>query len=279
VLPLLPLLLLAAAPLKVGVTLHPYYSWTANVAQGLPVEVVPVLPGEVDVGSYQPRPQDVKKLESLDALVINGIGHDDFIEGMLKASGNTRCRVIRINEGTALLHQAHGEAGNSHTFLSFSNAIQQTHLVARVLGELRPELTAQLQANAQTYVKTLRAQRAAAVQRLAGVKRSPVITVHDGYSYFLQELNVDLAGVVEPAHGLLPSAKELQAIVALVESKKSHVVLAEEAFPAGLAEVLKKAGASVTVITHIATGAFTRERFEQEMQKNVDALVSALGGT
>ena len=36
-------------------------------------------PGEIDAGDYQPRPEDIKKLADLDAIVVNGIGHDDFI--------------------------------------------------------------------------------------------------------------------------------------------------------------------------------------------------------
>ena len=46
-----------AAPLKIGVTLHPYYSWTANVVGNLPgYEVRALLPGDIDAGDYQPRP-------------------------------------------------------------------------------------------------------------------------------------------------------------------------------------------------------------------------------
>ena len=53
-------------PLRVGVTLHPYYSWTKNVAgDGPEVEVRPILPGEVDAGNYQPRPEDIRKLSDL----------------------------------------------------------------------------------------------------------------------------------------------------------------------------------------------------------------------
>src|SRR3954467_12247060 len=77
--------------LKIGVTLHPYYSWTKNVVGALPgYEVRSILPGEIDAGDYSPRPEDIKKLADLDVLVINGIGHDDFILSMLKASGNTK---------------------------------------------------------------------------------------------------------------------------------------------------------------------------------------------
>jgi zinc transport system substrate-binding protein len=267
---------LAAAPLQVGVTLHPYFSWTANVTAGLPVEVRPVVPGDVDVGAYQPRPADVAALATLDALVINGIGHDDFILEMLKASGNSRCRVIRVNDGAALLRGAHGEAVNSHTFLSFSNAIQQSYGLARALGELRPEWSPALTRNAAAYAKRLRALRAEALRRLQAFKGARVVTVHDGYSYLLQELGVGLAAVVEPAHGLVPSAAELGAVVALVKRERVRVVLSEASFPAALRDVLAEAGARVVVASHIATGAHTAERFEQEMRANVDALVAGL---
>jgi len=54
-------------PLKIGVTLHPYYSWTKNVVGDLPgYDVRSILPGEIDAGDYQPRPEDIKKLVDLD---------------------------------------------------------------------------------------------------------------------------------------------------------------------------------------------------------------------
>src|SRR5471030_3353131 len=90
-----------ARTLKIGVTLHPYYSWTANVVGKLPgYEVRPILPGEIDAGDYQPRPDDIKKIADLDAIVVNGIGHDDFIMPMIKASGNKHLVIIRVNDET-----------------------------------------------------------------------------------------------------------------------------------------------------------------------------------
>src|ERR1043165_7007912 len=119
-------------PLKIGITLHPYYSWTKNVVGDLPgYEVRPILPGEIDAGDYQPRPDDIKKLIDLDAVVINGIGHDDFIMPMLKASGNKKIVIIRPNELTPQIHSAHGYSVNSHTFISFTNAIQQTYAIQK----------------------------------------------------------------------------------------------------------------------------------------------------
>ncbi len=219
-------------PLKIGATLHPYFSWTKNVVGDAPnVEVRSILPGDVDAGDYQPSPKDIQKLSDLDALVVNGIGHDDFIGAMIKASGNTKLVVIRANEGTPTLKSAHGDASNAHTFISFTNAIQQTELIEKTLAALRPDLADTFAKNAAAYATKLRKLRADAAAKLAQAKVKRVVTVHDGYSYLCQEFGIQVAGVVQPAHGLVPSAAELGEMVDLLKREKIEVILTEEGFP------------------------------------------------
>jgi zinc transport system substrate-binding protein len=265
-------------PLKIGVTLHPYYSWTRNVVGDLPgYEVRSILPGEIDAGDYQPRPDDIKKLMDLDAIVINGIGHDDFILPMLKASGNKKIVIIRPNETTPQIHAAHGASVNSHTFISFTNAIQQTYAIQRALAALRPQDAAALQQNAGDYARRLRLIKSKAALRLAEAKITRVVTVHDGYGYLLQEFGLEVAGVVQPAHGLTPSAAELRDMVKLLQREKIRVVFSEETFPAPMLKVLKdEGGVKVYVITHIASGEYTADKFERDMQRNVDTMIRAL---
>src|SRR5262249_15483477 len=264
--------------LKIGVTLHPYYSWTKNVVGDLPgYDVRPILPGEIDAGDYQPRPEDIKKLVDLDAIVLNGIGHDDFITSMIKASGNKKLTIIRVNETTPQIHSAHGSSVNSHTFISFTNAIQQTYAIQKALTALRPADGAALQRNASEYARRLRVIKSRAAQQLAEAKITRVVTVHDGYGYLLQEFGLEVAGVVQPAHGLTPSAAELRDMVKLLQREKIKVVFSEETFPQAMLNVLRdEAGVKVYIITHIASGAYTADKFEREMQRNADTLIKAL---
>jgi len=266
------------APLKIGVSLHPYYSWTANVIGNLPgYELRAILPGEIDAGDYQPRPEDIKKLVDLDAIVVNGIGHDDFISSMLKASGNTRVKVIRVNDETPQIHSVRGKGANSHTFISFTNAIQQTYAIQKALAALRPQDAAALQQNAAGYARRLRQIKAKAAATLADAKITRVVTVHDGYGYLLQEFGLEVAGVVQPAHGLTPSAGELRDMVALLKRENIRVVFSEETFPPPLLKVLREeAGVRVYTISHIASGPFSADKFEREMQRNVDTMIRAL---
>ncbi len=268
----------APAKLKIGVTLHPYYSWTTNIVGNLPgIEVRPILPGEIDAGDYQPRPEDIKKLADLDAIIVNGIGHDDFIFPMIKASGNKKILIIRPNAETPQIRAIHGNAVNSHTFISFTNAIQQTYAIEKALAKLRPDLAPGLQKNAADYARRLRTIKAKAAAELANAKITRVVTVHDGYGYLLQEFGLEVAGVVQPAHGLTPSAAELEDMVKLLKREKIQVVFSEESFPPPLLKVLKdETGVKVYLISHIASGAYTPDKFEKEMQKNVDTMVRAL---
>ena len=268
----------APAVLKIGVTLHPYYSWTKNVIGTLPgYEVRSILPGEIDAGDYQPRPDDIKKLVDLDALVVNGIGHDDFIQPMIRAAGNKKLVVIRPNETTPQIHSARGSSVNSHTFISFTNAIQQTYAIQKALAALRPQDAAALQRNAGEYARRLRLIKSKGAQQLAEAKVTRVVTVHDGYGYLLQEFGLEVAGVVQPAHGLTPSAAELRDMVRLLQREKIKVIFSEETFPQPMLKVLQEeGGAKVYVITHIASGEYTADKFEREMQRNVETMIRAL---
>jgi zinc transport system substrate-binding protein len=264
--------------LKIGVTLHPYFSWTRHVIGTLPgYQVRSILPGDIDAGDYQPRPEDIKKLVDLDAIVVNGIGHDDFIFPMLKASGNRQVTIIRPNEATPQIRTANGKSANSHTFISFTNAIQQAYAIQRALATLRPKDAAALQQNAADYARRLRVIKSKAATQLADAKITRVVTVHDGYGYLLQEFGLEIGGVVQPAHGLTPSATELRDMVRLLQREKIKVVFSEETFPAPLLKVLQdEAGVKVYTISHIASGPYTPDRFEREMQANVETMIRAL---
>lgn len=281
--------------LQVGVTLHATYSWLANIAGDAPVDIIPVLGPEADPGSYRPSPEDLRRLAGLHALVVNGLGHDAFIDGMLRASGNTTIRLINPNRGIPLIpyhrgrSHAHGEekdgagegvkptAYNPHTFLSLTTAVQQVYALERELSEMRPAHAEAFRRNARAYARRLRAMKADASTKLAAASVTKAATVHDGYSYFLQEFGVEVVAVIEPAHGVQPSASELAKTVEAIRGAKVPVVFSELAFPQKLVEVIRQeTGARVYTFDHISRGEYTPGRFEEAMRANVDTLVRAL---
>jgi len=280
-------------PFKVGVTMHPSYSWVATLAAGVPIEVVPVVGPEAEIHHYQPSPADLKKLSGLDAIVVNGLGHDDFIGGMIEASGNRRIRIINPNADLPLIPYApgkshtHGDeakeppkrsvAYNPHTFLSLLGAVQQVYAIEKALMELVPAHAETIRANAKAYVRKLRELKAAGSAKLARAAVTRVATVHDGYCYLLQEFGIEVVSVIEPAHGVEPSAKELAQTIEAIKAAGVGVLFSELSFPAKLVEIIRKeTGARIYTFDHMSSGPYAADRFETAMRANVETLVKAL---
>lgn len=266
--------------LRIGVTLHPYYSWTANIV-GDAADVVPVLPEGADPHGYQPKPEDVERIADLDILVINGLGHDDFVDSLLAAAA-TDLLVVDMNARTpavAALGIQAGDALNSHTFLSITNAVQQVGLLAEALGRAHPERADRYRSNAAVYVRRLRGLLR---QGLAGLQTVPrdglaLAAVHDGYGYLLAELGLPLAAVVQPRHGIDPSPRQLADTIDQIRSAGVDVLFVEADYVPAFAEAVRaETGVAIARLSHIARGPYRADMFEREMAANLQAIVQAL---
>lgn len=162
-------------------TLHPYYSYVVNIV-GDRAEVVTLIPVGFNPHAYEPCAQDIRRVGTLDVVVLNGIGHDDFAERMIAASENPVIPVVEANRDVPLLaafggvssrmgnsRTISGQVVNSHTFLSIAGAIQQVQTIARELGTLDPDNAAAYTANARAYARRLRKIRAAALSKLTAM--------------------------------------------------------------------------------------------------------------
>jgi len=267
----------ARHPLRVGVTLNPYFSWVANVG-GSAVTVVPVIPPGADPHSYQPRPEDLVALASLDAVVVNGLGHDAFLEPMLKATGQEGLARLQPGRGVPLLPGASGGA-NSHSFLSVLAASQQIEALATELARLDPEDATLFEENARVYTRRLRHLLAGALARLEGLDLSAVriATVHDGYAYLFSDLGLNVQAVVQPRHGLEPSAQQLADTIARIKAAHVNVLFTEMGLDRRyLDPIERETGCRIFRLTHMAGGDDSKDRFERDTKANLDAIVAGV---
>lgn len=270
--------------LKIGVTLQPYYSFVSNVAQDK-VEVFPIIRGDlVDIHNYQPQYEDLKKLGEADAVVINGIGHDEFVFDMLKAAPNKdKIKIIYSNEGVSLMPVSgtrHAERiMNPHTFIAITAAIQQVYNIAKELGKLDPENKNFYMKNARAYAKKLRKMKTLSLEKVTSLKNLDfrVATMHAGYDYILSEFGIDVKAVIEPAHGVQPSASDLKEVIDRIKKEKIDIIFGEKSYHSKFIDTVKNAtGVEISALDHMTSGPYTKEGFEKFTQKNLDAIVEAM---
>lgn len=276
----------AAGKLKVGITLHPYYSFVANIV-GDRAEVVPLIDADANPHGYAPQPADMIRLRSMDVLVVNGIGHDSWVFDILDAAGmKGKVKLIYANDGVSLIPVAGDPGGakvvNPHTFISTTAAIQQVYTIARKLGEIDPPNATYYRDNARRYALRLRKLIPEFNAKIAGADLSKfrVATMHSGYDYLLQELGLQVTAVIEPRHGVEPTARQLADTVGRIKAANVNVLLAEKYYASKLSDTIQKStGVKMYSISHISSGPYTPGKFEEEMRENFDTLASAIHDT
>ncbi|WP_234266939.1 metal ABC transporter solute-binding protein, Zn/Mn family [Hydrogenophaga sp. NFH-34] len=277
----------AAGRMRVGVTLHPYYSYVTNIV-GDKADVVPLIPAGFNPHAYEPRAEDIQRIGSLDVVVLNGVGHDDFADRMIAASSKPKLPLIEANAQVPLLaavgaagrgKDTSGQVVNPHTFLSVAASIAQVNTIARELGKLDPANAETYRANARAYTQRLRKLRADALAQLTKAPGASlrVATIHGAYDYLLREFGLEVTAVVEPAHGIDPSPAQLKATIDMLRNLDVKVIFSEVDFPSTYVDTIRReTGVRLYALTHISYGEYTKDKFEKDTAHNLATVVRAI---
>ncbi|MBY5991481.1 metal ABC transporter solute-binding protein, Zn/Mn family [Ferrimonas balearica] len=272
----------AQATLTVGIALHPYYSYVTKVA-GEHVEVLPLVDEGFNPHAYQAQPQDLRRLAKMDAFVVNGVGHDDFAMQVIRAANRDDLTVIYANEEVAVLPAMGAAVGdsavNAHTFVGINTTIQKVYTISRALGELDPANARAYRKNARAYAATFRAMKQEALAQIAELDTSgiKVATTHNAYGYLLQEFGIGVDAVIEPAHGVEPSASQLQDTIDRIKASGINVLFYELDMPNRFLDTIEQAtGVQLYQFSHLTHGPFEADKVEREMQANLNTLVEAI---
>jgi zinc transport system substrate-binding protein len=227
------------------------------------------------------------RITSMDVLVVNGIGHDAWAFEILDAAGmRGTLPLIYANDGVSLIPVAGDPSGakvvNPHTFISTTAAIQQVYTIARKLGELDKDNATYYRDNARRYALEIRKLRGGFDAKIADVDLSKFrcATMHSGYDYILQELGLQVTAVIEPRHGVEPTARQLADTIDRIKTANVNVLFAEKYFASKLSDTIKDAtGVEMYSISHISSGEYTPQKFVEEMRENLATLSAAIVAT
>ena len=266
----------ANARLQVGITLHPYYSYVSNIV-GDKADVLPLIDSGFNPHNYQLNPADIERLNSLDALVVNGIGHDMFATNTVDRLQPKNLTVIYANKDVPLI--GHDEKVNPHTFVSIDAAIRQVYTIAKELGALDQDNKAYFLKNALQYAKKLRELKKPVQQALLNkdVSKLRIASTHGAYAYLLQEFGLTVSAVIEPAHGVAPTASQLEETIETIRQQNIDVLFTELNMENKYVDLIEReTGIKIYYFSHMTHGAYSKDQVEQEMGHNLSKLAEAL---
>ena len=147
------------------------------------------------------------------------------------------------------------------------------------LAALDPDNAIAYRKNAFAYAKKLRSLKRPLQEILIEKDISDVriASTHNAYGYLLQEFGLTVSAVVEPAHGVLPSAAQLQKTIDTIRSLDVDVLFTELNMENSYVDTIEKeTGIRLFHFSHMTHGEYSRYQVEEEMSHNLDKLREAL---
>jgi ABC-type Zn uptake system ZnuABC Zn-binding protein ZnuA len=264
-----------------------------NVA-GDRMTVDALIPLGVDPHSFEPTPQDVRRVADSRILVVNGAGFEAFLDPLLKNAGGTRTVIEAANGLAAREPQAgehpEGEAedehaeGDPHFWLDPNHVVKYVENIRDGLSAADPAGKDVYAANAAGYIAKLNELDGWIKEQVGQVPegRRLLVTNHESFGYFADRYGFRVVGAVVPSvsSAASPSAQQLAALADQIEATGAPAIFLETGASAQLADQLAgETGAKVVtgLLTHSVTAPDGEAPdYLSMMRYNVNAIVGAL---
>jgi len=246
-----------------------------------------LFPIGADPHTFDPRPQDVAAISDAQVVFINGLGLEESLQPALDA--NAKGTVVAVSNGIdvrklegAAAAVEHG-GNDPHTWTDPNNVIVWTQNIATALAKADPANASVYQANADTYIASLRELDAWIRNEVDQIppERRKLVTDHYAFGYFADEYGFEQIGALVGSFSTnaSPSAQEIATLEDTIRAQNVPAVFVGTTVNASLAEqVAQDTG---TKIVPVYTGSLTAPGGDADsylafMRYNVSAIVEAL---
>lgn len=279
-------------------SIPPIASLTETIA-GDEFRTVSMLPPGASPHTFEPTPRLITELESAEIAFLIGYGIDDWAEELLPK----QAKAVTVDSDIDLRDTEHesdehaddadhdheddhdeqeGMDGDDHDhdhgpidphyWLSFENAGIIANTITAELSRTYPESSEIFEANNAELQSDLRLAKEAALAELATIENHNIITMHEAWYYFAEEMNLTIAGAFEPSPGKEPSPSLIAELSELVEETGVQTIYSE----VQLGKLAIEAFASDNNITIAELdpmgGTNNRMSFLEMMQFNVETI-------
>lgn len=265
----------ASKTIIIATTFYPIYIEALNITKDIPglglVNIAPPTTGCLH--DYQLTPEDLRKMNEADILIINGAGMESFTDKIINQL--PELKIIDASKGIPLIEE--GAGYNPHVWVSITNAALQVRNIGEQLALLDPDRAAQYASNTETYAAKLEDLRVRMHQVIDNSHSREIITFHEAFPYFAREFNLNINAVIEREPGSEPSAAELAETIKTIKETGTKVIFAEPQYPARSAETIaRETGVKLYILDPAATGELEPDAYIKIMEKNMITLYEAL---
>lgn len=231
--------------LRIATSIAPLYCFAAHLAE--PEGEVLCLLSSHGPHDYQPSAFDARLLSTADVFIVVGHGLEEFLDGMIRSSGNRSMKLVKAGEAVTNPIEASGEPHfhgdqlvvhkgvDPHVWLGIQEARQMVAVIATALAERDPKYAELYRQRAQKLD-----ERLVQLSEMGKELQLPggLVTFHDSFRYFGRSFGIKIEGTIRGGRGEELSAAALAEQAREFKKKNVRLIGVEPQYPRAVAEKL-----------------------------------------
>ena len=217
-----------------------------NIGGGL-VDIVNVIPPNVDAHAYEPSAADLAAIAKAQVLIRNGAGFERWFERTVKTA-ETSAAVIDASEGVTLRRT--GAEVDPHIWHSPIFAKKMTANISRALQEADPANAAEYAGNERAYQAQLDSLNRETQLSIDSLNNKKFVSNHEAFAHYFEQFGLEPVGSVLPNFDNkteLP-APDLQQLIDRIKQLQVKAIFTDAAVPPKTAEAVVRE-ANVKIVT------------------------------
>ena len=282
--------------LQVSATIFPIYDIAKQVGRDL-VRVDLILPAGASPHTFDPSPRTVQALSGSEVVLAIGHDIDSWASDLAKGAGDIPVRTVDTNielrefGENAHSHEedehhddedheedTHGhdhEGVDPHYWLSPVRAMQIANNMVEIFAALDPANTRTYQANAREFRQEIEASLRSWRREIAMIEDPEIITFHDAFGYFAEDMGVEVVATVEPFAGQEATAQYLRELTEVVQDTGVTALFLEPQLSSrNIDAFARDNGLTLGTLDPIG-GVRGRESYKELMAYNVNQIIAA----
>lgn len=207
--------------------------------------VTTIVGPDADAHVYQPNTNDAKAVANADVIFVNGLGFETWSNALIETSGGDASIFVATTGVEPLL--VDGEI-DPHAWNALTNGMIYVQNIADAMAKTDPTNAGAYRANASAYIAELRALDTAAKAEFSALPeaRRTVVTAHDAFGYLAQAYGLTFLAPVGIDTETEPSAKELAALIDLLNETGAGALFVENiSSPALIEQIARETGLKI----------------------------------
>lgn len=255
------------------------------------VQVTALMGPGVDPHLYKASEGDVRRLQSADLILYNGLHLEAQLGEVLKKMNEFGVKTVAVAEGidpgALLADPTYPDVYDPHIWFDVTLWMQAVERVKEALIAVDPNHADEYEANAAAYLQELKALHQYVLSQAAKVppEKRVLITAHDAFHYFGRAYGFEVRGLQGISTEAQPGAADVQNLAAFIVERRIPAIFVETSVPQRNIEAVQAAvqaqGFDVRLGGALFSDAMGSEGTPEGtyigmVKHNIDTIVSAL---